>query len=58
MDLLGFTEKHTLKSVGHCRQQVLPPWNSVWRGSASWVNSYANEEDHTNLWGTIHSSVF
>ena len=59
MDLLGFREKHTLQGVVHCRQQVLRPWNVVWLVFVNWMNSYANEwEDHPNLWGTTHSSIF
>ena len=55
--MLGFREKHTLQGVGHCRGQVLKPWNVVWLGFASWVNSYATEwENHPNPWGTTHSS--
>ena len=58
VDLLGFREKHTQQGVGHCRGQELGPWNVVWLGFASWVNSYANEwEDHPNHWGTTHCSV-
>ena len=48
-------EAHS-KSVGHHRGEW--PWNVMWlfRG---WVISYANElEDHSNNWGTTHSSVF
>ena len=56
MDLFRFREKHTLQGVGHFRGQVLLPWNVVWLGFASWVNSYANEwEDHPTHWGATHS---
>ena len=57
MDLLGFTEKHTLQGVGHSRGQGLGPRNVAWLGFASGVNSYADDgEDHPNHWGTTHSS--
>ena len=59
MDLFGFREKHTPQGVGHCRGQVLQPWNVLWLVFLRWVISYANEwEDHSNNWGTTHSLVF
>ena len=57
MDLLGFTEKHTLQGVGHSRGQGLGLRNVAWLGFTSGVNSYADDgEDHPNHWGTTHSS--
>ena len=56
MDLFGFREKH-IQSVGHHGGEQL--WNVMWLVFVGWVISYANEwEDHSNNWGTTHSSVF
>ena len=59
VDSFRFREKQTPQSVGHRRGQVLWPWNVVRLVFCSWVISYANEwEDHSNNWGTTHSSGF
>ena len=44
---------------GPSQRRLQQPWNVVWLVFKSWVISYANEwEDHSNNWGTTHSSVF
>ena len=51
MDLLGFKENLQAKAEAmEC--------GVVWLGFANGLNSYANEwEDHSNHWGTTHSSL-
>ena len=55
-DLFGFREKPA-QGVGHHRGER--PWNVMWLVFVGWVISHTNEwEDHSNSWGTTHSSVF
>ena len=52
------SEKHTPQGEVHHKGRVWWPWNVVQLVFASWLISSANEgEDHSNNWGTIHSSV-
>ena len=53
------SEWSTCQECGPYRRRVQGPWNMVRLVFVSWVISNANEwEDHSNNWGTTHSSVF